>query len=892
MSRASFLAATARQAAGTPLSSDEVVLSWAVSRGVQPAAQQAPKRVSWAGEQSIATVREFTVCDAPVVDQPETEPAHSFVSDILAGGVGDEDFGDSPSVPPRQLHVGSSQPHRQPASPLEQRWAPSGSLRQLEPEQLSVLRAEPMPCVNIPVATDPEDPPPRFVNPPGPFTTDQLIPRDTQRRVHQHGQLVKMCIKRARGGGASSVHVARRLRPEALILVEREALNPCGFGYVWRRRANEDLWDVVQPSSYPDHKPDSSFNGERFRDDALALGMKDNQLVSWGLHGFPGARNMPTGTAVLGFPHAGALKNASALADTQQRDIDNGFVSHGEDFPQYWPCVCDPMNIVVQNGKPRATIDKTMRLSSSSHPQPVPSYNDFIDLEAERQELGRPFRLVRVWQFARGAAILATAGVEVLIGKFDLSTYFRMHGKQRLHVWQSGRVLESLFGFDFRVNFGERDAPDHTCRATDAICFFVRLELQRLEREYPSKCARIMEWLAMRLGLRDDQSSEHDFLWVVTYFFVYYVDDAALAAFNDLLYTQRGEPVMVTEVAKDGTVTTRQQRRAELYFAASMGIAQRYGHDTPEKKQVKMNLNLEFLGVQLSITEWRRHLTAEKSKSYRGALQHMITTGKVLPSGSLSVAREPCNSLLHKLLSASECIPLGRPHLFHLREAIKADNALRSSAVIIGNKAAAELAWWDHQLLHADESGLPLASRYSFPSSSDDTIVHYADASREPGEQSASGAGAWSVIAGTFVYVEWRWTPHEVQRFSVNVLETIVKDVSGRCFIAYARQQGLAATHSLAFTDNSTAEHIAERGRASTEALNQLNAQRTQWLVDSGVHQRSERVASADNDVADLLSRNDIEEALRFPRDASLPVRRIDVLAVDRDTSHLAPTWA
>ena len=89
----------------------------------------------------------------------------------------------------------------------------------------------------------------------------------------------------------------------------------------------------MQPSSWPDHKPDSSFKGDVFRDDARALGMKDEQLVSWGLHGFPGARAMPSGTAVLGFPHAGAIKHALDLEATQARDVKNGFVSCGEEFP-------------------------------------------------------------------------------------------------------------------------------------------------------------------------------------------------------------------------------------------------------------------------------------------------------------------------------------------------------------------------------------------------------------------------------------------------------------------------------------------------------------------------------------------------------------------------------
>ena len=135
------------------------------------------------------------------------------------------------------------------------------------------------------------------------------------------------------------------------------------------------------------------------------------------------------------------------------------------------------------------------------------------------------------------------------------------------------------------------------------------------------------------------------------------------------------------------------------------------------------------------------------------------------------------------------------------------------------------------------------------------------------------------------------WSRAEVDSFSINVLETVVKDVAARRFTEYAREHGMAATHSLVFTDNSTAEHVAERGRATTEALEQLNAARREWLLAAGVHQKTDRVASVENDVADALSRDAVEEALRFPRACKLPTLRLGVSHDARDTSHLAPTW-
>ena len=796
----------------------------------------------------------------------------------------------------RRLVSGSSRPHAPDAEAADAqrvaRLAKPGSLRQLEPERSHVLQGMPMPRCNIPRPSDLEEPPHRIGNPPGPFSTAELIPDGVVPNVSAHGRRVRDILRRAQRGDKGA-QVARALRPQPLIYTEAQALNPCGWGYVWHKRADEDLWDVVQPST-ADDPPDTSFEGKVFAADAEAFGMVDKQLVSWGLHGFPGARERPSGIAVIGHPHAGALKHAATLEELNQRDIANGFVSHGEEFPSIWPCTVDCMNVVMQHGKGRATIDKTIRLSSTTHPEPVASYNDYIDLVEEREH--HPFQLVRVATLTTAFAILATAGVVVKLGKFDLSTYFRIFGKQRAFVHQSGRLYESLFGFDRRVNFGERDAPDHTGRASDALAFFVRHELKRLGREYAPKCAKIVAWVAMRMGhaAAAGDTDDADGIWFALFFFLYYVDDAGLAAFDDALCRSSGEPVIIQVVDRAGVVTKRQQHRAELYFEAAMQIVRRYGHDTPLKKQSPMALTLEFLGVWLDSSVLRRLLTRDKRRAYLKDLR-AVAEARTVPNGTREVAFDTLNSLVHKLLHACEVVPIGRAHLFHLRVALKAAKHNHGRLAYLGAKAVKELAWWASQLDNAEaceSHGVPFASRLDFPTSGDHTIVQYSDASRETDEPAASGFGAWAVIAGVFVFVEGRWTAQEVERYSINVLEAWARDIPARCFLTYARSVGLRPTHSLAYVDNSTAECIAESGRATTEGLHQLNAARQQWLVDEGIHQSNERVASVDNDVADLLSRGDVEEALRFPAASGLPVLRLAVEVEQRDFSHVAPTWA
>ena len=148
-----------------------------------------------------------------------------------------------------------------------------------------------------------------------------------------------------------------------------------------------------------------------------------------------------------------------------------------------------------------------------------------------------------------------------------------------------------------------------------------------------------------------------------------------------------------------------------------------------------------------------------------------------------------------------------------------------------------------------------------------------------------------SWVDGVFVFIEGRWTPEECAKYSINVLELHTVIMGGFTFSAYARARGLTITHLHSFVDNTTAEHVAERGRTQAEALNELNQRRQQRLVDERLHQKSSRVASVFNDIADLLSRGDVEEALRFAVEADLPTLRLHVTPVLRELASVPATW-
>ena len=165
--------------------------------------------------------------------------------------------------------------------------------------------------------------------------------------------------------------------------------------------------------------------------------------------------------------------------------------------------------------------------------------------------------------------------------------------------------------------------------------------------------------------------------------------------------------------------------------------------------------------------------------------------------------------------------------------------------------------------------------------------------SREPDKPAShSGFGAWCVVRKTFIYIEGRWSSHEVNSYSINVLETHAKDMFAAVAIPHVRSMGGAVTHSLAFVDNTTAQHVPENGRTQVAAINELNLRRQQLITSLEVHEATERVASVDNDVADLLSRGDIEEALRFPRYYNLETVQLSITASIRDLSAIPATWA
>jgi hypothetical protein len=176
-----------------------------------------------------------------------------------------------------RLHVGSSRPHTADGAAYvpELGGTHAGGLRQLEPELKSVLLIEPLPSTNEILRTDPEEPPSLIINPPGPFTDEELLPDGLHDEVVAFGNMVVQSIARGRRGGENAWRVAKSLRPEARTYTEERALRPAARGGHTYRKEGDGLWHAIQPSRYPQDPPDTAIDIAHFEELAKRWGLLD-----------------------------------------------------------------------------------------------------------------------------------------------------------------------------------------------------------------------------------------------------------------------------------------------------------------------------------------------------------------------------------------------------------------------------------------------------------------------------------------------------------------------------------------------------------------------------------------------------------------------------------------
>ena len=803
--------------------------------------------------------------------------------------------------------VGSKRPHaalgEAGAATTHSHVAASMSLRNNEAELREVLEDEPLPDVNVPPSTEWFDST-RDARAPSPLSTDELIPAAAQRAVAEHIRRVQACYKRARQG-EHGWRVARDMRPEPLVLTEAEAMHPAGRGWCWVQHA-DGMWHPLTRSSWPDDPPESDLNVGAILDAAKAdharfgpedVRFPDRFVLACISHGYP-APDLER-VVVLGYPHVGALKSMAGLdsclaKDRKQDDVEGArpWTVHGGTTPQVWPMRADPINVVWRNGKPRITIDKSMELSDL-----VKAYNTAVDLEAFD-----PVEMVRVQQLARAAAILLTASAGVRVWSFDFEAYFRKTGKQRADWWKSGYVLPDGFGFDKRVQFGQREAPVLTSRQSNFLVWAMRRETHAFDAACPPREASVLAWRLLRELLAEkhrpaSQRVAFGDRWTSLSFIMQYVDDVGAASIDDLLYDATGAPYFMrwSQDHKRRVPCGREAegaqhaRRPDAHFHVAVAVIESFGHTAADGKNILPDLRMDLLGVHIDVAGYRRMLPTDKCEAYGAAIDAVLTAPRSAGGGRV-VPYADFNSHVHKLLHASSTVVLGRQHLHHCMAALRAENRLRAKAVLVHEQQDIELRWWREQLLDPTRHCLPLASRVTFPETADTgVVVSYSDAARELDSPHTSGFGAWTVLRGEFYYIAGLWSADELRAFSINVLELAAENMGTFAFAARARELGVEVSHSLDFVDNTAAEYSADRGSPHAPAMRELVRRRFDALDALGIFSSVDRITSVDNEWADALSRGEerVQDVLRIVRALGWLPRRLYPHSAWRDLSGL-----
>lgn len=783
------------------------------------------------------------------------------------------------------LCSGSAKPHAEIAQAREAvvlvtNRVASSSLRRLEPELQAVLQLEPLPDVNTMPLTVAPPPPVEPRVPPEPLTTDELIPKPMQARLHEHRLKVAACVTRAERGGWKW---ARDHRPTDIVADEAEALQPAGWGWKWEFSRRDLKWHPILPSCWPERPPDAALHIPNLLAWAAREKPRDAAIVAHMSHGYPGPELQAV--AVVGSLHVGALKEMANFAKCIRKDRLAGIGVHGSKLPPIWPCRADYRNVVMRRDSARVTIDKTIQLAPW-----VTSHNDAIDLAQFD-----PIVNVTVGQLGRARAILLTAGVEVKPISFDLKSYFRVTGKNKSTWWMAGYVGKDGYGVDTRVQFGDRSAPVLCGRQSALLAHAIKLELRRLDLAYPSRVQSIIDYIVRRVSAAgsSDAPPELDFVRAALFFFLIYVDDGAGWILDDELY-DRDRPLTNSHHDANGILVVTPQRRPEMYLAAAIGTVEYFGHSIATGKSwLPRDIGMmPFLGVSMDCERERMLVTREKRDFYVDDINAMIGDHSLDQQGGIKVCADELNSVIHKLLHAATCIVLGRQYVHHMLRCLR--HASGRGRATLGSDACAELKWWLAQLRKKDSEGVPMASRRVFPAPSPGVLMPYSDASRELKSPQSSGFGAWAVINEEFCYVEGRWLAWELEQLSINVLELAARNIGTFTFLDHAEASSCAITHLYEFTDNKAAEYALEFGKPKAPEMQALTQRSYDELFRRGVFNAMQRIASVDNDIADGLSRGgaQLANALRLAAGAGMPLRRLPPQPSWRDLSHLQPISA
>ena len=788
--------------------------------------------------------------------------------------------------------LGSADPHRTGDLPTERqpRRIRGSAFRALEAELPSVLRQRLLPRVHVPPLSpwfEPTDPPvsdPSFE----PETMDEVVTSAFKAALDATARETKAAHAAALRG---NIHTASHLRPKARCLTESQAL---------RKRAQGERWDLtdceqggkpkrLRASRWPDRPPDTSLQITEVLRAAGSDGAEssrfgtvypDQEMIAWCAHGFESLSLADRSLTILFAQHVGALRHMehvdAAIAKGRSKGYLQGPFSR---VPPFAPCWCLPYGCVVQKGKPRMTIDPSIQLIEGVSP--------VNEIDEDRALV---VKWLRCSEFCEGIAILQTSGMPVSLSSADGDSYYRVLGTQRLDHPLFCIMSHQGIDRDLRVNFGPRHAPSAATRHSHFIVWVCNREMCSFNRKHPPRDPRLLRWLEERrklLPLLDlDEHQGLDVRAAVLHMMVMFVDDAGLAVIDDVLRRDDGSVWMNSEPAQAIPMT-----RGAMLFHIMRKCFKELGHQSSIPKEHPPWLTpgrMVYVGTLIKASARKRETSPDKRERYAQLCKDLL-------GQRARVEWSLLNSLWHKLLHASDCMPGGRQHLFALQRLVRASFRLRGKAVRLNDAACAELQWWATQLL-AEQEGVPLTVRQDFESAlSEGCLCYYGDASREftsagKPDISNSGFGAWTIRhpgdgkPPLLLFIEGRWLRDECVEMHIGALEFKLQNMA--LVSLHDAVSGLAhVTHALEFTDNEASEGATDTGRSSNEMFQRLLAERTTFILEAGIYTHSERITSKANRWADMLSRGLVQAVIDEATALGLEPRRVTVRPEVRSTA-------
>ena len=763
------------------------------------------------------------------------------------------------------VEMGSIDPHglRLDEAQLPRaRRAPTFNLSAHAPASEEELRARPLPRFNVPqaaaaidrseaVASAPADPP--VVR-----ALEDVLQPVWAKRVRTWRRRARRCIKLARLGRWQE---ARRLRPPDLWVGAAESMRPEALPFDWDLRplAWGGLAVPVARSSYDGQRPHGTLNLDEVSAAQAESPIADAAIVQDMLDGVSDDVEAERGTFLCA-PHSGALQFYAEASSRIQASVDEGWSHVYESIP-FWPIRCDPYSVVDESeraGKPKFRLtndhswpplrasDGTLVDDDGKH---VRSLNDAMNRS------GWPaVRYMRAQQMAEAGAILQASGAPVRAGVLDVVAYYKNFGRQLAELSRNGSLTEEGFVIDERCCFGSAADAVKCSRASNFFVHHARRAMAEVDANYPPCDPQVLEWLEMRRRLGAEagaSSAEITEIWACLHAVGMYVDDASTMSIDDLLFDQRGTPLM-----SDGVHV----RRADAHFAAVRATFERFGLSTA-KEQLPCT-SVVLLGIQIDLESGRLTLSDEKRAKYALRAEAMAVRS--------TCPRVEYLELMGRLTFAATCYPRGRQWLHAPWRAARARYRTADGSVVLSSAVRRALRRWVTELRSDVHDGVPLASSTRFPAaSSTEAMVIYADAA---GESAGAGFCAWTVADGELLYVEGRWTPEEKRELLICDLE-----LAASTFGLVALQHAVRRKYVYSFTDNTVAMAAMRNLTPTTEAMQALTAARTAWMLESNVAEATERVTSKANLWADLGSRARVGDMLDQAQRLGLAPRRLHV---------------